>query len=151
LTTSSVGAVAVKFSGLGLGNTGATVAGAGAAGTWVGAAGICVSAGACVGAAGTCVWAEACNRGRAKANNAAVLRKRADGRINLYSLVDRDVAGKLPDTSLYPDGALRSYLDFDGNGKSAPHSERLGGHFEDGSGLLALVLGTLDEAHHLLD
>ena len=43
------------------------------------------------------------------------------------------------------------YLNFDGNGKSAAHAKRLGGHLQDRRGLLAFVLAALHQAHHLLD
>src|SRR5580698_7257364 len=52
-------------------------------------------------------------------------------------------AGRLPCSSLH--------LDFDGDGKPAPHAKGLGRDFEYRSGLLALVFGTLDQTHHLFD
>ncbi len=60
------------------------------------------------------------------------------------------IAGKLPsNSSLIP--GLRLHLNFDGDGKSAAHAKRLGGDLQDRSGLLALVLRALNQAHHLLD
>src|SRR5208337_4833817 len=102
--TSLVGDVAVKFSGLALGNSG-TAAGAGAEGT-------------CAGAAGTCSWAAALHMGRDRATSTAVPARRADIRIKLNLLQRRE---KLP--------ALRLHLNLDGNGEPAAHAKRLGGNF----------------------
>jgi hypothetical protein len=72
---SLVGALAVKFFGSGLGNTGAA-AGAGAAGM-------------AAGAAGTWVCAEAWIKGRDKATSATTLAKRTNGRIKVFLLISR--------------------------------------------------------------
>jgi hypothetical protein len=76
------------------------------------------------------------------------LSKRANGRIKLYSFD----AGKLPHTSLYRGvGGKGLHLHFDRDRESPAHAEGLGGDLEDRCGLLALVLGALDEPYGLPD
>jgi hypothetical protein len=75
-----VGDAAVKFTGSGLGKTGA-VTGAGPEG-----ADGAVANGACGGAAGTCCWAAASIMGRENATSAATLARRTERRIKLILL-----------------------------------------------------------------
>ena len=66
-----------------------------------------------------------------------------------HSLYSRQFIGPRP----YAEPVVKQLLnlDFDGDGESAAHAKRLGRDLQDRSGLLALVLGALHKAHHLLD